>query len=85
MMYVETTAEEGGLVNPVYAIGGVDAYGNSIEFSDWKQSKVLSVRIDKTLKFNSSCMIPPNHSKQVAGLPVENRQPSRISKLIITR
>ena len=38
MMYVETTAEEGGLVNPVYAIGGVDAYGNSIDFSDWEQS-----------------------------------------------
>ena len=38
MMYVETIAQEGEVVNPVYAIGGVDAFGNSIQFSDWEQS-----------------------------------------------
>ena len=84
MMYVETTAEEGGLVNPVYAIGGVDAYGNSIDFSDWEQS-ALFARIGKILKCNSSCMIHPNHSKQVVGLRVENHQLSRILNLTITR
>ena len=45
MMYVETIAQEGEVVNPVYAIGGVDAYGNSIQFSDWEQSS--SVREDR--------------------------------------
>ena len=42
-------------------------------------------RIGKFLRCNSSCMIHPNHSKQVVGLRVENRQPSRISNLTITR
>ena len=45
MMYVETIAEEGEVVNPVYAIGGVDAFGNSIQFTDWEQSS--SVREDR--------------------------------------
>jgi hypothetical protein len=32
-------------VNPVYAIGGVDAFGNSIQFTNWEQSS--SVREDR--------------------------------------
>ena len=45
MMYVETIAQEGEVVNPVYAIGGVDAFGNSIQFTNWEQSS--SVREDR--------------------------------------
>ena len=41
-LYVDTVAQEGELVNAVYAIGGVDAYGNTIEFSDWKLSAVVN-------------------------------------------
>ena len=35
---IDTVAQIGEIVTPVYAIGGIDAYGNSIEFSDWKLS-----------------------------------------------
>ena len=45
MLYVDTVAQEGELVTPVYAIGGVDAYGNAIEFSNWKLS--TSVKEDR--------------------------------------
>ena len=38
MLYVDTVAQEGELVTPVYAIGGIDAFGNSIEFANWKLS-----------------------------------------------
>ncbi|MBF13903.1 MAG: hypothetical protein CMA97_00085 [Euryarchaeota archaeon] len=42
---VQTVAMQGEVVNPVYAIGGIDAYGNSIEFSQWKLSN--SVKEDR--------------------------------------
>ena len=45
MLYVDTVAQEGELVTPVYAIGGVDAYGNTIEFSNWRLSS--SVKEDR--------------------------------------
>ena len=45
MMYIETIAQEGEVVNPVYAIGGVDAFGNSIQFTNWEQTS--SVREDR--------------------------------------
>ncbi len=45
MLYVDTVAQEGELVTPVYAIGGVDAYGNAIEFSNWTLS--TSVKEDR--------------------------------------
>ena len=38
MIYVDTVAQNGELVTPVYAIGGIDAFGNMIEFSNWKLS-----------------------------------------------
>lgn len=38
MLYVDTVAQEGELVTPVYAIGGIDAFGNVIEFANWKLS-----------------------------------------------
>ena len=38
MLYVDTVAQEGELVTPVYAIGGIDAYGNVIVFTDWTLS-----------------------------------------------
>lgn len=38
MLYVDTVAQEGELVTPAYAIGGIDAYGNVIGFIDWKVS-----------------------------------------------
>lgn len=37
-LYVNTVADEGELVSPVYAIGGVDAYGNTVDFSNWRLS-----------------------------------------------
>ena len=43
--YVDTVAQEGEIVTPVYAIGGIDAYGNVIEFSNWKSSN--SVKEDR--------------------------------------
>ena len=39
-LYVDTVAQEGEIVTPVYAIGGIDAYGNVIEFSNWKSSNL---------------------------------------------
>ena len=44
-LYVDTVAQEGEIVTPVYAIGGIDAYGNVIEFSNWKSSN--SVKEDR--------------------------------------
>ena len=37
-LYVNTVAQEGEIVTPVYAIGGIDAYGNVIDFSNRKAS-----------------------------------------------
>mgnify|MGYP003324872770 CR=1 FL=1 len=42
---MDTVAQEGEIVTPVYAIGGIDAYGNVIEFSNWKSSN--SVKEDR--------------------------------------
>ena len=39
-LYVDTVAQEGEIVTPVYAIGGIDAYGNVIAFSHWKSSNL---------------------------------------------
>ena len=44
-LYVNTVAQEGEIVTPVYAIGGIDAYGNVIDFSNWKASN--SVKEDR--------------------------------------
>tara|TARA_B100000530_G_scaffold14814_1_gene10461 strand:+ start:190 stop:1608 length:1419 start_codon:yes stop_codon:yes gene_type:complete len=44
-LYVDTVAQEGEIVTPVYAIGGIDAYGNVIDFSNWKASN--SVKEDR--------------------------------------
>ncbi len=40
-LYVNTVAQEGEIVTPVYAIGGIDAYGNVIDFSNRKASNPL--------------------------------------------
>lgn len=45
MIYVDTVANQGELVSPVYAIGGIDAFGNSIDFTDWTLSS--SVKEDR--------------------------------------
>lgn len=44
-IYVDTVADLGETVTPVYAIGGVDAFENSIDFADWMLSN--SVKEDR--------------------------------------
>ena len=38
-LYIDTAAGVGEVVTPVYAIGGVDVFGNTMDFEDWTQSE----------------------------------------------
>ena len=48
-VFVDTTAQAGEVVIPVYAIEGVDIFGNSIDFEDWSLS--APVREDRQAPF----------------------------------
>ena len=42
MIFVDTVAQTGEVVTPVYAIEGTDVFGNSIDFEDWTLSNTVN-------------------------------------------
>ena len=82
---VDTVAQSGEDVSAIYAIGGIDVFGNEVDFIDWRLSD--SVDEDRTapkvqLKLYNS---HNQHLRPVAGLLAEKMRLSRIFKQAIIR
>tara|TARA_B110001452_G_C15237375_1_gene428406 strand:- start:1428 stop:3770 length:2343 start_codon:yes stop_codon:yes gene_type:complete len=81
-IFVNTLAQTGEVVTPVYAIGATDAFGNAIEFEDWRlsssvnedrQSPYLQLQLyDSQMQLETSRWFNGGESATFSNLAVDN-------------